>query len=309
MKPDPLLPIASITEGDLRLMRIFRVVAEAGGLTAAEGRLGMERSTISRHIKALEDRLGASLCHRGPAGFALTELGRAVMHAAIAASDTLDQVRDELNLARGVMTGSVAIGLADNCLTNPDARIADALAAFRAEAPGVALQITVRPPAELLSELMARHLNLCIVGRPLQADRLTLQALFDEEFRLYVGAGPMAPALDALPSLGYGLVSRAGDYHTRALAGRFGLAATATASGLEALATFVATGRFAGFLPTHYAASLATRHALVEVAGADRFRYRAEFFLVQETRRPLSAQGRLLARRLAAAHGSAPPAG
>ena len=67
-------PVPQITEADMRLLRIFRAVAEAGGLTAAEVNLGMERSTISRHLLALETRLGGRLCFRGPSGFELTEL-------------------------------------------------------------------------------------------------------------------------------------------------------------------------------------------------------------------------------------------
>ncbi len=51
MSAAPAKSIDSLTESDLRLMRIFRVVAESGGLTAAEICLNMERSTISRHLK------------------------------------------------------------------------------------------------------------------------------------------------------------------------------------------------------------------------------------------------------------------
>ena len=76
-------PVPHLTETDLRLLRIFRAVAEAGGLTAAETQLGMERSTISRHLLALETRLGSRLCFRGPSGFELTDFGRKALQASI----------------------------------------------------------------------------------------------------------------------------------------------------------------------------------------------------------------------------------
>lgn len=304
MAVDAPRPIANITEGDLRLMRIFRVVAEAGGLTAAESRLNMERSTISRHIKGLEERLGGRLCLRGPAGFELTEFGRVAMHASITACDTLDQVRDELNLALSVLTGNLILGLADNCLTNPGARIVSAITAFKNQAPGVNLRIAVRPPNDLLDDLLTRRLHLCVVGKPLHSEKLHIQHLFDEEFRLYVGGGPSdpAPRIEELQRRGYTLVSRENDPHTRALAAQLKLAGSAVASGLEAVATFLASGSFVGFLPTHYASALKPQHGLREVAGADAHYYRTEFYLARESSRPLSAQGRLLTRLLDGAH-------
>ena len=304
MVVDAPRPIANITEGDLRLMRIFRVVAESGGLTAAESRLHMERSTISRHIKGLEERLGGILCLRGPAGFELTELGRVAMHASITACDTLDQVRDELNLALSVLTGNLIVGLSDNCLTNPSARIVPAIAAFKSQAPGVSLRIAVRPPLDLLDDLLTRRLHLCVVGKPLHREKLQVQHLFDEEFRLYVGgeSGNGVPRIEELQRRSYTLVSRENDPHTRALADRLKLAGSAVASGLEAVATFLAGGGFVGFLPTHYASALNPQYGLQEVVGAEALYYRTEFFLVREASRPLSAQGRLLTRLLVAAH-------
>lgn len=296
--------IASITEADLRLMRIFRVVAESGGLTAAETKLHMERSTISRHIKALEERLGGQLCMRGPAGFELTELGRTTLRASITACDTLDHVRDELNLARSVMTGDLMIGLADNCLSNPCARVVSAVAAFRLQAPGVRLHMSIRPPAQLFEDLATRHLHLCVTGMPGEHGKFTLQHIFDEEFRLYVGGGPddPVPHIGELERLGYVLVTRDGDARPRALATRLKLTRQAVASGLEAVATFLAAGGFVGFLPAHYASELSQSYRLREVAGAGPVFYKTQFFLAYEKSRPLSSPGRLFANLLIAAH-------
>ncbi|WP_408448336.1 hypothetical protein [Paraburkholderia sediminicola] len=86
---------------------------------------------MSRQLAALEARLSARLCFRGPGGFELTEFGRAVLRAAINAHDTLQMIGHELNCARSVMTGSLQIGIADNCLTNPECKLATTLTRFR----------------------------------------------------------------------------------------------------------------------------------------------------------------------------------
>ena len=53
-------------DADLRLLRVFKSVVECGGMMSAELELNIAVSTISRHIKDLETRLGLVLCRCGP---------------------------------------------------------------------------------------------------------------------------------------------------------------------------------------------------------------------------------------------------
>ena len=68
----PLPPLMRLDDVDLRLLRVFKAVADCGGMASAELELDLAMSTISRHVKELETRLGLVLCRRGRAGFALT---------------------------------------------------------------------------------------------------------------------------------------------------------------------------------------------------------------------------------------------
>ena len=76
--------LGQISDMDLRLLRVFRSVVECGGMAAAELELNIATSTISRHIKDLETRLGLTLCRRGRGGFALTPEGQAYCDALLA---------------------------------------------------------------------------------------------------------------------------------------------------------------------------------------------------------------------------------
>ena len=58
--------LANLSEGDLRLLRVFAKVVEAGGFSAAQIELNVSQSTISTHMTALEQRLRVRLCERGP---------------------------------------------------------------------------------------------------------------------------------------------------------------------------------------------------------------------------------------------------
>src|SRR5664279_5195159 len=70
--------LGQISDMDIRLLRVFRAVVDCGGMAAAELELNIGTSTVSRHIKDLETRLGLTLCRRGRAGFALTAEGEQI---------------------------------------------------------------------------------------------------------------------------------------------------------------------------------------------------------------------------------------
>jgi len=306
MLPPPA-PMPPITEDHLRLLRIFRVVAEEGGLTAAEARLGMERSTISRHLQTLEIKLGATLCYRGPAGFELTEFGQVALKIAIAAGDTLNMVRDELDRARNIVSGDLHVGVADICLSNPRCRVYQAVAAFREAAPSATLHLSIETANALRQGLLERRLHICIVGTaPGDANDAAVrrQTLFPEQFRLYVGLpnGGEPPTMAMLQAQDYVLVTRAGDFRTANLAKRLKLKRRAVALGLEAVATLLAGGGYVGYLPAHYVDSLSHLHRFGEVRGAKALGYTVEFAMATSQIHRLPPSGHLLTALLRQAH-------
>jgi DNA-binding transcriptional LysR family regulator len=95
----------------LAALRVF-AIAEAGSLSAAGRKLGMPLSTVSRHLKALEDELGTRLITRTTRRLALTESGRG--YAA-----TCRQVLDELDDAGRRLAGEQAEPRGELALTAP----------------------------------------------------------------------------------------------------------------------------------------------------------------------------------------------
>src|SRR2546426_8203312 len=68
---------------ELRHLRYFVAVAEAGSLTvAAERKLHTSQPSLSRQIRDLEDEVGAQLLTRRARGTELTPAGRAFLHHA-----------------------------------------------------------------------------------------------------------------------------------------------------------------------------------------------------------------------------------
>src|ERR1700719_3249080 len=85
---------------ELRHLRYFVAVADAGSLTAAAARkLHTSQPSLSRQIRDLEAEVGAQLLTRGARGIELTPAGRAFLdHARVA----LAQVEAATGAARGV---------------------------------------------------------------------------------------------------------------------------------------------------------------------------------------------------------------
>src|SRR6476659_1171146 len=62
---------------DLNEIVVFAKVVETGSFTAAADALGLPKSTVSRKIAQLEERLDARLLQRTTRKLGLTEIGRA----------------------------------------------------------------------------------------------------------------------------------------------------------------------------------------------------------------------------------------
>src|SRR6202045_4695005 len=85
---------------ELRHLRYFVAVAEAGGLTvAAERKLHTSQPSLSRQIRDLEDEVGVQLLRRSARGIELTPAGRAFLDHARA---VLSQVEAAAEAARWV---------------------------------------------------------------------------------------------------------------------------------------------------------------------------------------------------------------
>lgn len=75
---------------DLEGLRTFIAVAEAGGLTAATGRLGRTVPALSRRIARLEAQIGVTLFDRSTRDFRLTRAGNALLESSRRALDDLN---------------------------------------------------------------------------------------------------------------------------------------------------------------------------------------------------------------------------
>lgn len=98
---------------DWRDLRIALAVDRHGTLTAAGAALGIDPTTVSRRIGALEEALGVSLFRRGSDGWSPTEAGlRMLAHAARMAEEVRALAHD-VDLAVARVEGTVRLTMLD----------------------------------------------------------------------------------------------------------------------------------------------------------------------------------------------------
>lgn len=170
-------------------LRYLIAVANSGRLVAAADHLGVDHSTVSRRLRALERTLGARLLERGAAGWELTELGRVVAERARPIEDALTGV---LRAAQGGGQDEV---MGNFRLTAPDGFgtifAVPALARLRRTHPGLNVELLT---ATRQLNLHQSGFDLAVaVGAP-TTRRLLVERLCDYRLGLYASAGYLEDA-------------------------------------------------------------------------------------------------------------------
>src|SRR5476649_1733922 len=126
---------------DLSALRIFKAVAEEGGVTQAAARLHRVQSNVSARLTQLEESLGVTLFHRSGRRLLITAEGSRLLEYA----DRLLQLAGEAEAAmRGDQqpSGKLRIGAME---TTAAARLPLVLAAFHRAHPQVDLALVAAP--------------------------------------------------------------------------------------------------------------------------------------------------------------------
>ena len=248
--------LGNLSESDIRELRVFAKVVEAGGFSAAQIELNVSQSTISTHMTALEQRLGMRLCKRGRSGFSLTDRGQLIYQATQRLFAALDEFRSEAGAARNCYTGSLAVGIVDNLINNPSCRLHHVIAKMNALAPEVQISIGVASPAEIEQAVLEGRFDLGLGACGRHSPYLSYEDLFDERQVLYCGQSHGLFELSQKVEIS--------DLKNQQFARRAYMApdhfpigvklpSTAVADLMESVAVFILSGRYIGFLPEHFA--------------------------------------------------------
>ncbi|NYD22914.1 LysR family transcriptional regulator [Kineococcus aurantiacus] len=142
-------------------LRSFLAVAQTHSFTQAAARLGVRQSTVSQHLRKLEDSVGRQLVHRDTHSVALTPDGEAMIGFARSILASHEQAAAYFSGARPV--GRLRIGMSDDLALT---RLPQILRDFRSENPRVDLELTVDQSGTLHRRLENDRLDIFIGKRP-----------------------------------------------------------------------------------------------------------------------------------------------
>src|ERR1700726_102577 len=173
-------------EIELRHLRYFVAVADAGSVTVAAGRkLHTSQPSLSRQIRDLEDEVGARLLTRGARGIELTPAGRTFLDHA---RSVLSQVEAAGKAARGIAHPAkpcFVLGF----LTNHELTwMPEAFQILRDELPNIDVMISSQYSPQLADGLSKTKIDAAFLRRE--------QGMPDLAFRLLV----KEPLVVVLPS-------------------------------------------------------------------------------------------------------------
>lgn len=160
-------------------LKSFLGVARSGRLTAAAVRLGLDHSTLSRRLGALEHALKAKLFDRSPSGYTLTEQGRRLLPIA--------EEMERLSIGAGEAVGGTAASVEGVVrIGSPEGFgsyfLAPRIGGLKARFPELTVQLVA---ASAVFSLAKRDADIVIaVSRP-PAGRLAASKLIDYDLALY----------------------------------------------------------------------------------------------------------------------------
>ena len=298
--------LGQLGDMDLRLLRVFKTVVDCGGMAAAELELNIGTSTISRHVKDLEVRLGLTLCRRGRAGFSLTAEGEQIYAETLRLLASTSAFRASVDEIHRRMGGHLEVAVFDKTVSNPAAHIGQAIALFCERAPDVTLNLHVAPINAIERGVIDGQFQVGVIPGHRRSDSLLYDTLFDETMLLYCAAGH---ALFGARDQGLGWDDLAAHsfaglgYHSpnMEISQQKRLPRKATAFDQEAIATLILSGKFLGFLPDHYADSF-VRLGQMRAVDPALFRYACSFLGILRRSPEPSRAARVFQACLVAAH-------
>jgi DNA-binding transcriptional LysR family regulator len=185
-----------MAEFDWNDLRAFLAVARSGRLTVAAARLGVDHSTLSRRIAALEHALRARLFDRAPSGYTLTEQGERLRPIAEEMERRALAAQEAVGGSAASVEGVVRIGSPEGFGSY---FLAPRIAGLKARHPALTVQLVA---TSAVFSLARRDADIAVtVSRP-PTGRLKVSKLTDYDLGLYAApayldaAAPIASSAD-----------------------------------------------------------------------------------------------------------------
>ena len=194
-------------------LEYFVMVSRLGSISRAALELGIEQSTITRHISKLESDIGVRLFHRSGRGVVLTDTGRVFLERAQDVVLALERARSSASQLLGNGPGQIVIAAQPTIAWQVFGKLGHALSA---RFPDAKLRFMEGLGHQLVNWLVEGKIDVALLYVPTQAHVVDFDELLKEplycvaapDFSLPSGKLDMAALLSlpmVLPSTQHGL--------------------------------------------------------------------------------------------------------
>jgi len=193
---------------DLRDMRHFLAVAEEGHIGRAAARLHLSQPPLTRHIQALEEKIGVPLFVRTPKGVTLTEAGRTLLEEVPNLLALTQQATERTRLAGRGLIGWLDVGLFGSGVLDVIPRM---LARFHQARPEVKIVLHNLTKDRQLQALRERRITVGFNRLVPREPGISIETVLREPLAIAIAAAhPLAvrpslriPDLDGVPLIVY----------------------------------------------------------------------------------------------------------
>lgn len=186
----------NLSDADIARLRDFVDIVEAGGITAAQARLGKGKSAISLGLTRLEERLGLRLCERGRSGFRLTEQGQMVHSAAVQLLNEIGRFTDFIGAATHKLEDEITLLVDDSFVFEFADPMAAAIARISDRYPDLKLNVRMTSPDHAYASVLEGSADLAFTALIRQNDALEMTPVCAERMGIFCGRDHLLFASD-----------------------------------------------------------------------------------------------------------------
>lgn len=249
----------AVSDFDLRLLRVFKTVVDCGGLSAAQSLLDMSLSNISTHIASLEKRVGFRVCHRGRSGFKLTTGGADLYASVEELFRSIDSFQRKTSYTNANINNELSLGFTDGLISENKFGVRQALKALKTREADIFVRIDIMPPNKLRECLSDGTIDIAVAPVNVSTTSIVCNEIFLEEICLFCSMhhelfdGRTQQEMFSREGATFDFVSRG--YLRESQQPRYigNLRTAAIVHSMEAAAILILSGRYIGYLPTHFA--------------------------------------------------------
>jgi LysR family nitrogen assimilation transcriptional regulator len=171
---------------DIRQLRYFVGIVQAGSLSRAADKLHVAQSAVSHHLANLESELDRQLLTRGPKGIILTEAGNILYRHAEAILRHVESAKQDVVSALNVPSGRVSIGFPGVLAPILSYEL---FARVRSVYPQILLNLSDANSGQLRERLVNGRLDIAVLYADQRERGLAVEPLLLEEL-FYITADP-----------------------------------------------------------------------------------------------------------------------